>query len=56
MRKQVLAGRSLPQILIPILWFWVPGYGIALPISFFVPRIHTAIVFDSGSVDSPRSA
>lgn len=37
---------------IPILWFLVPGYGIALGISFFVPKIYTAIAFDSGGVAS----
>ena len=37
---------------ISILWFLVPGYAIALGISFFVPNIYTAIAFDSGGVAS----
>ena len=35
-----------------ILWFLVPGYAIALGLSFFVPNIYTAIAFDSGGVAS----
>ncbi len=35
------------------LWFFlVPGYVLALVLSFFVPRIFTAIAFDSGGVAS----
>ena len=37
---------------ISVLWFLVPGYVIALAISFFVPDIYTAIAFDSGGVAS----
>lgn len=37
---------------ISILWFLVPGYTIALVLSFFVPDIYTAIAFDSGGVAS----
>ena len=37
---------------ISILWFLVPGYTIALGLSFFVPDIYTAIAFDSGGVAS----
>ena len=37
---------------ISILWFLVPGYAIALGLSFFVPNIYTAIAFDSGGVAS----
>ena len=37
---------------IPILYFLVPGYFIALALSFFVPRTFTAIAFDSGGVAS----
>ena len=33
---------------ISILWFLVPGYAIALILSFFVPDIYTAVAFDSG--------
>lgn len=42
---RVLTGLS-------ILWFLVPGYALALGISFFVPKIYTAIAFDSGGVAS----
>lgn len=37
---------------ISILWFIIPGYVIALVLSFFVPDIYTAIAFDSGGVAS----
>ena len=37
---------------LPILWFLVPGYAVALGLSFFVPRTFTAIAFDSGGVAS----
>ena len=37
---------------ISILWFLIPGYAIALCLSFFVPKIFTAIAFDSGGVAS----
>ncbi|NLC73450.1 MAG: DUF1538 domain-containing protein [Ruminococcaceae bacterium] len=37
---------------ISILWFLVPGYAIALLLTFFVPDIFTAIAFDSGGVAS----
>jgi len=37
---------------ISILYFLLPGYGIALLLSFFVPDIYTAIAFDSGGVAS----
>ena len=50
----VSLGLSMIRVLtgIPILWFLIPGYGIALGISFFVPKIYTAIAFDSGGVAS----
>lgn len=35
-----------------IWWFIIPGYAIALALSFFVPKIFTAIAFDSGGVAS----
>lgn len=35
-----------------ILYYLVPGYLISLGLSFFVPRIYTAIAFDSGGVAS----
>ena len=37
---------------IPIMWFLIPGYAIALGLSFIVPKIFTAIAFDSGGVAS----
>lgn len=37
---------------ISIMWFVVPGYAVALILTFFVPRIFTAIAFDSGGVAS----
>ena len=37
---------------ISIFWFIVPGYFIAICLSFFVPKIFTAIAFDSGGVAS----
>ena len=37
---------------VSIFWFLIPGYGIALILSFFVPKIFTAIAFDSGGVAS----
>lgn len=37
---------------ISVLWFLIPGYAIALGISFFVPKIYTAIAFDAGGVAS----
>ena len=37
---------------IPILYFLIPGYVIALGLSFIVPKIFTAIAFDSGGVAS----
>jgi hypothetical protein len=37
---------------IHIMWFLVPGYIIALTLSFFVPKIFVGISFDSGGVAS----
>lgn len=37
---------------ISVFWFLIPGYAIALILSFFVPKIFTAIAFDSGGVAS----
>ena len=37
---------------IPIMYFLIPGYLIALVLTFFVPDIFTAIAFDSGGVAS----
>ena len=50
----VSIGLAMVRVLtgISILWFLVPGYAIAIVLSFFVPRIFTAIAFDSGGVAS----
>lgn len=50
----VSLGIAMIRVLtgISILWFLIPGYAIALGISFFVPKIYTAIAFDSGGVAS----
>ncbi len=37
---------------LPILYFLVPGYVVAIGLSFFVPKIFSAIAFDSGGVAS----
>ncbi len=37
---------------IPIMYFLIPGYLIALVLTFFVPDIFTSIAFDSGGVAS----
>jgi len=37
---------------IPITWILIPGYALALGLTFFVPRIFTGIAFDSGGVCS----
>jgi len=37
---------------LPILYFLLPGYAVAIILSFFVPKIFTAIAFDSGGVAS----
>ena len=42
---------------IPIIWIIVPGYVISLTLTFFVPKIFTAIAFDAGAVcTGPMSA
>ena len=50
----VSIGLSMLRILtgISIFYFLVPGYLAAIALSFFVPRIFTAIAFDSGGVAS----
>ena len=50
----VAMGISMVRVItgISILWFIIPGYFIALLLSFFVPDIYTAIAFDSGGVAS----
>lgn len=50
----VSLGLAMIRVLtgISILWFIFPGYAIALGLSFFVPKMFTAIAFDSGGVAS----
>ena len=50
----VSVGISMLRVLtgISIFCFLVPGYAIALILSLFVPKIFTAIAFDSGGVAS----
>lgn len=47
-------GLSMLRILFDfsILYYLIPGYFISLGLSFFVPRLYTAIAFDSGGVAS----
>ena len=47
-------GLAMIRVLtgISIFWFVIPGYAAALILSFFVPKIFTAIAFDSGGVAS----
>ena len=50
----VSVGISLLRVLtgLPILYILLPGYLLALLLTFFVPDIFTAIAFDSGGVAS----
>ncbi len=50
----ISVGLSMTRILlgINIMYFLIPGYLIALTLTFFVPEIFTAIAFDSGGVAS----
>ncbi|MBR5422228.1 MAG: DUF1538 domain-containing protein [Lachnospiraceae bacterium] len=50
----VSIGLSMLRVLtgIPILYFVLPGYILAIAASFFVPPMYTAIAFDSGGVAS----
>jgi len=50
----VSMGLSMLRMLfgIHILWFLAPGFAIALALTFFVPKIFTAIAFDSGGAAS----
>ena len=50
----VSIGLSMIRVLtgISIWWLLIPGYAIALGLSFFVPKVFTAIAFDSGGVAS----
>ena len=50
----VAVGIAMLRILtgIPIMWILVPGYAIALGLTFFVPKLFVGIAFDSGGVAS----
>ena len=50
----VSIGLAMVRVLtgISILWFILSGYGLALLLSFVVPKLFTAIAFDSGGVAS----
>ena len=50
----VSLGLSMTRVLtgLSALWFLLPGYGLALGLSFVTPHIFTAIAFDSGGVAS----
>ncbi len=58
MRERVGSGMTrsrklwLMVVLGFILWYVIPGYGLALALTFVAPRIFTAIAFDSGGVAS----
>lgn len=47
-------GLSMLRIVLgfSILFYLIPGYLLALGLSFFVPKLYTAIAFDSGGVAS----
>lgn len=47
-------GLAMLRVLtgLPIYWIVIPGYIIALMLSFFVPRMFVGIAFDSGGVAS----
>ncbi len=47
-------GLAMTRVMtgISIFWYLIPGYGLALILTFLVPRIFTAIAFDSGGVAS----
>ncbi len=47
-------GLAMTRLLtgISIFWLLVPGYILALSLSFFVPKIFTGVAFDSGGVAS----
>ena len=47
-------GLSMIRIIFDfsVLYYLIPGYFISLGLSFFVPRMYTAIAFDSGGVAS----
>ena len=50
----ISVGLAMVRVLtgISILWFLIPGYAVAIGISFVVPKLFTAIAFDAGGVAS----
>ncbi len=50
----VSIGLSVIRIILgfSVLYYLIPGYLISLGLSFFVPKLYTAIAFDSGGVAS----
>lgn len=50
----VSVGLSMLRVIlgINVLWFIIPGYALALAMSFLCPKLFTAIAFDSGGVAS----
>ena len=50
----VSVGIAMLRVLtgISILWIIIPGYLIAIVLSFFVPDLFTSVAFDSGGVAS----
>ncbi len=50
----ISVGLAMLRILtgISILWILIPGYMVALVMTFFVPQIFTGVAFDSGGVAS----
>ena len=50
----VSVGLALIRVLlgISVLWFLIPGYALALIMSFFVPKMFVTVAFDSGGVAS----
>ncbi|MBQ7638427.1 MAG: DUF1538 domain-containing protein [Clostridia bacterium] len=47
-------GLSMVRVLtgVSVMWFILPGYVIALGLSFFTPKLFTAVAFDAGGVAS----
>jgi hypothetical protein len=47
-------GLAMIRVLtgVSIWWMLIPGYGLAIVLSFFVPKIFVAVAFDSGAVAS----
>jgi hypothetical protein len=50
----ISVGLAMVRVLtgLSIFWLLIPGYAIALCLTFFVPKIFTGVAFDSGGVAS----